>query len=104
MKSLLYFYIANNIKEVDSSDWFKTVKCAFIKNHCKTISQNVVCSDWCDTLYPKDDSDESDSGSTPSKNSNYSESKKKKQEDKKLKIYDSTAGEALKKKHNENHM
>ena len=66
---------------------FKTVKGNFIKNRYKPKSQNVVCSNRYDTLYPTDDSDESDSssdvenlssGMTSSNISNYWKSKKKK--------------------------
>ena len=90
---------------------FKTVKGTFIKNHMPK-PQNVVCSNQYDTLYPTDDSDESDSssdaetlssGSTSSNISNYSNSKKKKRQHKKRKINNSTAGEILTEKHNENH-
>ena len=53
---------ASNTKEVVSSESFKTVKVNFIKNHYKPKSQNL-CSNRYDTLYPTDDSDESDSSS-----------------------------------------
>ena len=103
---------ASNTKEVVSSESFKTVKGTFLKNCCKPKSQNIVCSNRYDTLYPTDDSDESDSssdaetllsGSTSSNISNYSNSKKKKRQHKKRKINNSTAGEILTEKHNENH-
>ena len=54
---------ASNTKEVVSSESFKTVKGNFIKNRYKPKSQNVVCSNRYDTLYPTDDSEESDSSS-----------------------------------------
>ena len=63
-------------------------------------------------MHPTDDSDESDSssdaetlssGSISSNISNYSNSKKKKRQHKKRKINNSTAGEILTEKHNENH-
>ena len=103
---------ASNIKEVVSSEPFKTVKGNFIKNRYKPKSQNVVCSNRYDTLYPTDDSEESDSssdaetlssGSTSSNISNYSNSKKKKRQHKKRKINNSRAGEILTEKHNESH-
>ena len=90
---------------------FKTVKGTFLKNRYKPKSQNVVCSNRYDTLYPTGDSDESDcssdaetlsSGSTSSNISNYSNSKKKERQHKKRKI-NSTAGEILMENHNENH-
>ena len=80
---------ASNTKDVVSSESFKTVKGAFIKNHYKPKSQSVVCSNRYDTLYPADDSDESDSskdaetlssGSTSSNTSNCSNSKNKKRQ------------------------
>ena len=43
---------ASNTKEVVSSEPFKTVKGNFIKNRYKPKSQNVVCSNRYDTLYP----------------------------------------------------
>ena len=104
--------LASNTKEVFSSESFKTVKDNFIKNRYKPKSQNVVCSNWYDTLYPTDDSDESDShsdaetlpsGSTSSNISNYLNSKKKERQHKKGKINNSTAGEILTEKHNESH-
>ena len=103
---------ASNTKEVVSSESFKTVKGNFIKNRYKPKSQNVVCSNRCDTLYQTDDSEESDSssdaetlssGSTLSNISNYSNRKKKKRQHKKPKINNSTAGEILTEKHNESH-
>ena len=95
-----------------SSESFETVKGNFIKNRYNPKSQNVVCSNRYDTLYPKDDSEESDSssdaetlssGSTSSNISNYSNGKKKKRQHKKRKINNSTAGEMLTEKHNESH-
>ena len=47
---------ASNTKEVVSSEPFKTVKGNFIKNRYKPKSQDVVCSNRYDTLYPADDS------------------------------------------------
>ena len=103
---------ASNTKEVVSSEPFKTVKGNFIKNRYKPKLQNVVCSNRYDTLYPTDDSEESDSssdaetlssGSTSSHISNYSNSKKKKRQHKKRKINNSRAGEILTEKHNESH-
>ena len=103
---------ASNTKEAVSSESFKTVKSNFIKNRYKPKSQNVVCSNRHDTLYPTDDSEESDSssdaetlpsGSTSSNISNYSNSKKKKRQHKKRKINNSRAGEILAEKHNESH-
>ena len=103
---------ACNTKEVVSSDSFKTVKGNFIKNCYKPKSQNVSCSNGYDTLYPTDDSEESDSssdaetlssGGTSSNISNYSKSKKKKRQHKKRKINNSRAGEILTEKHNESH-
>ena len=47
---------ASNTKEVVSSEPFKTVKGNFIKNRYKPKSQDVVCSNRYDTLYPTDDS------------------------------------------------
>ena len=103
---------ASNAKEGVSSESFKTVKGSFLKNRYKPKSQNVVCNNRYDTLYSTDDSDESDfssdaetlsSGSTSSYISNYSNSKKKKRQHKKRKINNSTAGEILTEKHNENH-
>ena len=41
---------ANNTKEVDSSESFKTVKGAFIKNRYEPKSQNVVCTNRYATL------------------------------------------------------
>ena len=101
---------ASNAKEVVSSESFKTVKGTFLKNRCKPKSQNVVWSNRYDTLYPTDDSGESDSssdaetllpGSTSSKISNYSNSENKKSQHKKRKINNSTAGEITEK--HENH-
>ena len=103
---------ASNTKEMVSSEPFKTVKGNFIKNRYKPKLQNVVCSNRYDTLYPTDDSEESDSssdaetlssGSTSSHISNYSNSKKKKRQHKKRKINNSRAGEILTEKHNESH-
>ena len=103
---------ASNTKEVVSSEPFKTVKGNFIKNRDKPKLQNVVCSNRYDTLYPTDDSEESDSssdaetlssGSTSSHINNYSNSKKKKRQHKKRKINNSRAGEILTEKHNESH-
>ena len=103
---------ASNTKEVVSSESFKTVKGNFIKNRNKPKSQNVVCSNRYDTLYPTDDGEESDSssdaetlssGSTSSNISNYSNSKKKKRQHKKRKINNSRAGEILREKHNQSH-
>ena len=54
---------ASNTKEVISSESFKTVKDNFIKNDDKPKTQNVVFSNRYDTLYPTDDSDESDPSS-----------------------------------------
>ena len=98
---------ASNTKEVVSSESFKTVKGNFIKNRYKPKSQNVVCSNRYDTLYPTDDSEESDSfsdaetlssGSTLSNISSYSNSEKKKR-----KINNLRAGEILTEKYNESH-
>ena len=103
---------ASDAKEVVSTESFKTVKVTFLNNRYKPKSENAVCSNRYDTLYPTDDSDESDSssdaetlssGSTSSNISNYSNSKKKKRQHKKRKINNSTAGEILTEKHNENH-
>ena len=100
----------SNAKEVVSSEPFKTVKGTSLTNRCKPKSQNVVWSNRYDTLYPTDDSGESDSssdaetlspGSTSSKISSYSNSKKKKRQHKKRKINNSTAGEITEK--HENH-
>ena len=102
----------SNTKEVVSSESFKTVKGNFIKNRYKPKSQNVVCSNRYDTLYPTDDSEESDScsdaetlssGSTSSNISNYSNIKKKKRQHKKRKIKNSRVGEILTEKQNESH-
>ena len=41
---------ANNTKELDSSESFKTVKGTFIKNRYKPKSQNFVCTNRYDTL------------------------------------------------------
>ena len=80
---------ASNTKDLVSSESFKTVRGAFIKNHYKPKSQSVVCNNRYDTLYPTDDSDESDSskdaetlssGSTSSNTSNCSNSKNKKRQ------------------------
>ena len=93
-------------KEVVSSEPFKTVKGNFIKNRCKPKSQNVVCSNRYDTLYPTDSSSDAEtlsSRSTSSNISNYSNSKKKKRQHKKRKINNSRAGEILTEKHNESH-
>ena len=46
---------ASNTKEADSSESFKTVKGTL--NRCKPKSQNVVCSNRYDTLYPTVDCD-----------------------------------------------
>ena len=103
---------ASNTKEVVSSESFKIVKGNFKRNRYKPKSQNVVCSNRYDTLYPTNDSEESDSssdaetlssGSTSSNISNYSNSKKKKRQHKKRKINNSRAGEILTEKHNESH-
>ena len=103
---------ASKTKEVVSSESFKTVKGSFIKDRYKPKSQNVVCSNRYDTLYPIDDCEESDSssdagtlssGSTSSNISIYSNSKKKKTQQEKRKINKSRAGEILTEKHNESH-
>ena len=54
---------ASDIKEVVSSESFKSVKGNFIKNRYEPKSQNVVYSNRYGTLYPTDDSYESDSSS-----------------------------------------
>ena len=104
---------ASNTKEVVSSESFKIVKGNFKRNRYKPKSQNVVCSNRYDTLYPTNDSEESDSssdaetlssGSTSSNISNYSNSKKKKRQHKNRKINNSREGEILTEKHNESHV
>ena len=89
----------------------KTVKGTFIKNRYEPKPQKVFCSNRYDTIYSTDYSNESDSccdtetlssRSTSSNSSNYSKSKKKKKQHKKRKINNSTAGEILTEKHNEN--
>ena len=86
---------ASNTKEVVSFESFKTVKGNLKKNRYKPKSQNAVCSNPYDTLYPTDDSEESDAssdaetlslGSTSSNISNCSNSKKKKRQHKKREI------------------
>ena len=102
--------LASNTKEVFSSESFKTVKDNFIKNRYKPKSQNVVCSNLYDALYPIDDESDSSSdvetlpsGSTSSNICNYSSSNKKKRRHKKRKINNSKTGEILTEKLNESH-